>query len=276
VSESDHPRAYLYDGVGQEWFSARAVADHLGQWLPWLTFERRDDPLAGGLAAIQDEGAREEASTALAESLCRIRVLNPTATVDPWARRLLKPEVEYESRLLRGAVGPAAGVLYDGHELQRLAAGQLPRTERRLDAVHIWFTERSVATWDEADCRYHARVSVYGLPSIVSTAGMVQAPARERPHYLARRLGLDPKGAGAHPPAGFLDYQDPRTTEVAKGYAMQAVFYALSGEPFCADPHCRLFNAHWQQEMLVAQLEGGDYCARHRERLGTWATARTK
>jgi hypothetical protein len=44
---------------------------------------------------------------------------------------------------------------------------------------------------------------------------------------------------------------------------MQAVFYALTGDPFCDDPCCRLFNAHWQREMLAAQLSRPDFCRRH-------------
>ena len=45
------------------------------------------------------------------------------------------------------------------------------------------------------------------------------------------------------------------------------LLFALTGEPFCEDPACRLFNAHWQAEMLRAQLEGPDYCERHQELL---------
>jgi hypothetical protein len=37
----------------------------------------------------------------------------------------------------------------------------------------------------------------------------------------------------------------------------------LTGEAFCDDPACRLFNAHWQEEMLRAQL-ADNYCGRHR------------
>ncbi|HEY4705069.1 MAG TPA: DUF6775 family putative metallopeptidase, partial [Thermoplasmata archaeon] len=33
---------------------------------------------------------------------------------------------------------------------------------------------------------------------------------------------------------------------------------------FCEDPDCRLFNAHWQAELIRAQVESGRLCARHR------------
>ncbi len=62
---------------------------------------------------------------------------------------------------------------------------------------------------------------------------MVEAPARDRKYYLARRMGI---GVGADDSSGaddHLKYEDSRIQEIAKGYAMQAVFYALTGEPFC-------------------------------------------
>jgi hypothetical protein len=41
-------------------------------------------------------------------------------------------------------------------------------------------------------------------------------------------------------------------------------------EAFCDDPRCRLFNAHWQRELLGAQLGGQDFCGRHRATLAAW------
>lgn len=50
---------------------------------------------------------------------------------------------------------------------------------------------------------------------------------------------------------------------------MQAVVYYLTGDPFCEDRGCRLYNAHWREEMIYAQLESGyEFCARHEEVLG--------
>lgn len=264
-------RVLLYDGVGQAWFSAAAVADYLGQRLPLLEVELRPDLLRHALGArsackyARPTGAApDEALGGLAEELCLARVRDPRRQVAAQRRQVLKPELDYELRLLAGLSRPAAGVTYDGLELQRIAFNVLPEAERNIGALHLWFTERLVATWDDSDRRYHARTSVYGFPAIVSTSGLVEAPARDRAHYLARRLGL-PETEGN----GYLGYEDPRTTEVAKGYAMQAVFYAATGEPFCSDPHCRLYNAHWQSELLAAQLDGGDLCQHHREALSS-------
>jgi len=62
----------------------------------------------------------------------------------------------------------------------------------------------------------------------------------------------------------FIDYEDERLSEVMKGYAMQALFYHLVGDPFCQDKGCRLYNAHWQEELIFAQLGSGyEFCGRH-------------
>ena len=144
----------------------------------------------------------------------------------------------------------------------------LPREARTLKSVHIIFTNRLFSTWDDGNKRYHVRTSLYGIPSVISTSGLVEAPAKPREYYLLKqqydRLGkgsieLNEKFRGR-----FIDYEDKRLTEVAKGYVMQAIFYYLTGEPFCEDKGCRLYNAHWQDELIFAQLESEyEFCPRH-------------
>jgi hypothetical protein len=140
-----------------------------------------------------------------------------------------------------------------------------------LAVAHVAFTSRLPGTFDDADRRYHARAVVLGFPSIVSTSGLVEAPAKPRGFYAAKRsLRIDSADARyealKQEYAGrFLDWDDPRLTQVAKGYVLQAVLHQVTGEPFCDDADCVLFNAHWQEEMLHAQVESGLLCARHRK-----------
>jgi hypothetical protein len=127
-----------------------------------------------------------------------------------------------------------------------------------------------VATWDDSNRRYHIRTSLYGIPSLISTTGIVEAPAKPREYYLLKsqyeRLGKDLAELKACFEGRFIDYGDERLTEITKGYAMQAIFYALTGNPFCEDKGCRLYNAHWQEELIWAQLESGyEFCPRHTE-----------
>jgi hypothetical protein len=261
----------LYDGIGEAWFPIGTVKGHLEQWLPWHCIEMRNDLPVWSLERVRDDDLRRTKTDDLARRLSGIRVLNPAK--EARRRRPLGPELDYETRLLSGDARATPGVVYDGNDLQRIAFGMLPPEERGLDAIHIWFTTRLFATWDENDRRYHARVSVYGYPSIISTSGMAVAPARDRQYYLAQRLGVPVDGPGASASDDYLEHDDPRDAEVAKGYAMQAVFYALAGDPYCDDPHCRLFNGHWQREILEAQLGGTDYCARHKEMIEAWHTS---
>lgn len=176
-------------------------------------------------------------------------------------------EIEYEKRRILGKT-TAFGVLYDGFYLQRVFSKLIIRRERSLGFVHIFFTNRLFATWEEGDKRYHARTSVYAFPSIISTTGLVEAPAKPRQYYLLKQqyetLGKDLLELKDRFKDSFIDYEDARLTEVMKGYAMQAVFYSLDGDPFCKDKGCRLYNAHWQEELIFAQLWGEyEFCERH-------------
>lgn len=204
---------------------------------------------------------------ALAVALAAARVVDPSRP-----REALQPPaalVEVEERFLGDPGRMVPGVLYDGVAVMGILRSLLPRGEATLENLHIVFTRRLLGTFDEGDRRYHARTLVAGYPCLISTSGLVEAPAKPREFYLRRRrasaLGVELPIEVLKADLGdrFLDYGDPRTTEVAKGYALQAYAYHALGDPFCDDPDCRLFNAHWQEEMLRAQVASGALCPRH-------------
>ena len=56
-------------------------------------------------------------------------------------------------------------------------------------------------------------------------------------------------------------------TEVAKGMTLQAILYHLTLDPFCPKKNCRLFNAHWQEDLLRSQSGSPGLCARHAQML---------
>ncbi len=178
-------------------------------------------------------------------------------------------DVDIERRLLLDPRKRLPGILYDGFRLQTLMRSFLPKEEQSLRTVHLAFTPRLISTFDAGDRVYHARVIVCGLPSIASTSGIVEGPAKPRAFYMAKRRY---SAMGVTPPTEilkgdfegqFIDYDDVRLTEVFKGYALQALFVHLVGDPFCSDPACRLFNAHWQEEVIQAQLTSGVLCRPH-------------
>lgn len=178
-------------------------------------------------------------------------------------------DLDLERRLLRDPRKRVPGILYDGFRFQALLRDLLPEEERTLGTLHVVLTARLLGTFDPGDRVYHARVIVCGFPSLISTTGAVEGPAKPRTFYVLKRrfgtLGMTPPTeALKEEVAGrFLDYDDERLTEALKGYLLQALAYHLTGDAFCEDPDCRLYNAHWQEELLRAQLASGRLCEAH-------------
>jgi hypothetical protein len=177
-------------------------------------------------------------------------------------------ETRFLERQLKRVAKRAFGNLYDGMAAMSAFRSFLaPRGD-----LQIIFFNQIVGTWSDDDLRYHARVLVAGSPAIISIPGVVLAPARPREYYLYQQ-GARASGASdceielkmREAMGGrYVDHEDGRIPEILKGYALQAVVYWIFGEDFCADPDCRLFNAHWQEEMIRAQLGGAyELCPRH-------------
>jgi len=241
-------------------------AEEVAAWLRGLT----------GIPAEVQGGLFEVSAPAdldgMARRLAQLRVTDPTAPRGD--RELLYMEVQAERRALGTPGRTVRGVLYDGFALSALLDEALPPERRVGDELHLVVTARLIGSFDADDLRWHARTSIYGRLSIISTTGLVQAPARPREYYLAldRLARAAPRElVEAQLQAEFgdrcLQEDDERLTEVLKGYALQAVLYHLTGEPFCDEPTCRLFNAHWQEEMLRAQLEPPELCPEHTQLL---------
>lgn len=251
-------RIYVYEDPSATTLSVRDVANHLAKTSGIPASVRKEFITHHG-----PDFDRISAATAAA------RVTDPTRPLA--ASEPPPPLLHVERRMLDHPERRVPGVLYDGFLLQAVYRSALPRKERTLAVAHVAFASRLPGTFDDADRRYHARAVILGHPAIVSTSGLVEGPAKPRGFYAAKR-GMRIESADARYEAlkeayagRFLDYDDPRLTDVAKGYAMQALLYLVTGEPFCDDEDCVLFNAHWQEEMLHAQLESGLLCPRHRK-----------
>lgn len=248
----------LYDEGTAQTLNLVEIAEYLSGNFKKAEIELREDPFA--FCRSQDKVSD------YARKIACIKIQDATRMMIS-EQEPLYGEIEYEKRRILGKTR-AFGVLYDGFELQRIFWELISRHERSFEFVHILFTNRLFATWDERDGRYHARVSVYGIPSIISTTGVVEAPAKPREYYLLKQqyqmLGKDLLKLKGGFRGRFIDYDDERLNEVMKGYAMQAVFYSLIGDPFCEDRGCRLYNAHWQEELIFAHI-GSEYefCQRH-------------
>lgn len=75
-------------------------------------------------------------------------------------------------------------ILYDGFLMQRLFNTMINENESNTDHVHIAFEDRLICTFSEEDWRYHARTIVGGSPSIISTTGIIEAPAKPKEWYI--------------------------------------------------------------------------------------------
>ena len=158
--------------------------------------------------------------------------------------------------------------LYDGFKIQEVISEVIPKNEIKLDTLHVFFTNKLTCTYDENDFRYHARALISSNPTIISTSGIVEAPAKPKQFYFElmsdfsneRINEIKKKYKGQ-----FLEYHDPRTSEVIEGYLLQAIMYQETGEIFCDQNDCRLFNAHWQKDLLYTQLENKKFCQKHLE-----------
>lgn len=251
----------LDDEGSAEELNIEDIAKYLGQKLGGVKIEVRRDPFHRLPPDIVPN---------FAEKIARTKIQQINKEISP-RQEPFYAEIEYEKRRILGKTR-AFGVLYDGFHLVRVFGEIIPSGECSRELSYIIFTNRLFATWDEQNQRYHLRTSIYAIPSIISTTGLIEAPARPREYYLLKqqceRLGKDLAELKDKFRDSFLDYGDERLTEVVKGYAMQAVFYSLTGEPFCEDRGCRLYNAHWQEELIFAQLKSGyEFCPRHAELL---------
>jgi hypothetical protein len=201
----------------------------------------------------------------LATAFARARVLDAT---DPETGNEMVGIVRYEERALDDPER-AGGVLYDGLAVQRALRERLPDDERGLDHLHVALLDRALGTWG-TDGRWHKRVAILGQPTLVSVPGLYEAPAKPEAYY--REKGAQAMVTGDAPPrevlesavdGAFLVADDPRTTEALQGYALAAVDYLRTGEPFCEEAGCRLYDAHRQPALIEAQLSDPPFCERH-------------
>jgi hypothetical protein len=159
-------------------------------------------------------------------------------------------------------------ILYDGFEFHNILSEFIPINESKIDTLHIIFTNKITCTFDENDFRYHSRVLIGSNPVIISTTGMIEAPAKPKQYYIdimtnfyqEKNENIKKKYKGQ-----FLEYHDPRISKIAEGYLLQAIMYYETGEEFCEHRNCRLFNSHWQKDLLFSQIENKRFCKKHRK-----------
>lgn len=235
----------------------RPVKDYLKSVFPSVDVRIKPQLLKGlGSAKL------EPVAVAFAEA----RVKNPSVSIQSFEPMF--GEIEFEKRALSGSAR-VGGIVYSGRRLEELF-GKVLEDKQSIDRCSVVFTERLVSTFSADDLRHHLRTVVCGFPSIVSIPGMVEAPAKPREYHILKQQ-MEAAGAGGFQieklksefRGRFIDYDDSRMSEVLKGLALQAAMFHLTLDPFCENRDCRLFNAHWQEDLVHSQVKSGKMCNRH-------------
>ncbi len=146
--------------------------------------------------------------------------------------------------------------LYDGFWIQRKLNALLPDEITGNANIVIVITGLLFGTFGEK--RYHARAVLMGEPNIISTTGIVEGPARPPEYYWIKARFLQSKMDLSEIDEIYRDryllHDDERLSDVVGSYALQPVAYALTGEAFCDNKDCCLYNSHWQKEILDLQF----------------------
>ena len=139
---------------------------------------------------------------------------------------IIRRELQYSSNH-----GNQKITIIDGFYLQRIYSGIINENESQLNHFHLVFEDNLVCTYDENDKRYHARPIICGSPSIISIPSIVEGPAKPKGYYFKQMLkdllSISSKEIEHEFASRFVSHNDPRLTQVATGYAIQAIFFFL-------------------------------------------------
>jgi len=197
----------------------------------------------------------------VAEKLASSRIRNIDKEKQPGI--YFPAEVEYEKRRIREERN-TFGIIYDGYEYVDIIRSLIKREELELDILNIIITDQLIATFDRDDLRWHLRFAVFSFPSVISIPGIVEAPAKPREFYMFLNKGFDRDILKEKFRDRILTIGDKRIKDVIKGILVQSVFYHINGDPFCSQKFCRLYNAHWQEELLYSQIYSEkEFCDYH-------------
>ena len=207
------------------------------------------------------------ANKSTANELASSRIFNPYSSFERHSPTQEETNMEQESFENSSVLNNI--ILYDGFEIQNILKKIIPQEELSLDYFHLVFTTRLTCTYDYEDYRYHGRAVICSNPSIISTTGIIEAPAKPRAYYISMyhsiTQGLNLDSLKDQFKGKFLEYHDKNLGKVVRGYALQAIFYYFTGEPFCDSKDCILNNAHWQEDLIHAQIESGELCHTHQK-----------
>ena len=152
------------------------------------------------------------------------------------------------------------GTIYEATGLQAALKLLLPQEESGSSDLHIVLSDHCIADWDTDTRRARLRIASLGQPTVISTCGLIEAPAKPRQYHFLRTqlaiLGADTEEVDLADQFSdrALGYGDPRLNEALKGYVLKAAFYRMFNEATCRTHTCRLFDARTQEDVITAQM----------------------
>lgn len=186
----------------------------------------------------------------------------------------------------------ASAIIHD-EEIRTSLSSLNVKTIQSYDPLHVVFTDMIICTFDQEDYRYHARMLVGANPFLISVPGIVEGPAKSRRYYVRQMTkkfsehmskdaycdagsdaGSDAGNNNTHdstrttinnndPNYDYIVRNDSRMPHIVQGLLLQAVTYYETGEAFCSDNTCRMYNAHWQSDMIRTQVTNQKLCSKH-------------
>ena len=209
----------------------------------------------------------KDADSSIANDLASCRIINTRKPFESYSPS--DEEIQFEKNSFIDSTLVKNIIMYDGFEFQKIASKIISEKENTSDIFHLLFTNKLTCTFDYNDYRYHGRAVICSNPSIISTTGIIEAPAKPRDYYMElisnMAQGLNVDSIKKKYQGTYLEYHDERLSTIVEGYAMQALFYYLTGKEFCEKRECRLFNPHWQKDLLFSQLDSGRLCNDHQK-----------
>ena len=199
------------------------------------------------------------------EEIANTRIFNLKKSFEKHVPSIKQISIELENKDMSNK---QEMTLYDGVELNKIVKELIPTAENTVNVLHIIFTNKLTCTFDENDFRYHARAWVGANPIIISTTGIIEAPAKPKQFYMDLMTNFSEESIEEIKKkykGEFLEYNDAKIPEVVEGYILQAIFYYETGDAFCDNKQCRLFNAHWQKDLFISQIENKKMCEKHKK-----------
>ncbi|OKY77330.1 MAG: hypothetical protein BTN85_1980 [Candidatus Methanohalarchaeum thermophilum] len=183
----------------------------------------------------------------------------------------LPNEISFEKKILKNPEKRLTSVVYDGNKLAKSFLEEINQEEKNWNDVHLIYTNRLFGTHKEKD-GYNLRVVIYGLPSLISTSGIVEAPKKPKKYYQNEKKRtfnhktIDQIEEAKKKYNGkFIDYDDKRITKALKGYSLQAILNQLLGTQSCPNQKCRLHNPNLQNQVIKSQLKKPEFCKKHKK-----------